>query len=167
MNFDVYLFLWFVVIFLEFFELFMTCFVRIAQVPSATPRPMWNSALRVDGRDHDFEPYSSVLVLQVTNPTLVYKPLTTFSPPLTDLSCAYLTSHWSVNVCMYGALIDSADYQSTKIVLTPMQLLLSGNFFSKLAFPLTIATKWRRSGARQLMLFRIHSIKIIPSFILA
>jgi len=56
MNFDVYLFFfWFVVIFSEFFELSMYCFVRIARDRSESPRPIRFSARRVGGRDHDFE----------------------------------------------------------------------------------------------------------------
>ena len=54
--FYVYNFLKFVVNYLEFFELLMTCFVRIARVRSVTPRLMWNDALRIGGRDGDFEP---------------------------------------------------------------------------------------------------------------
>jgi len=56
-NWDVYHFLRFAVIFSKFSELFMTHFVRITRVRSATPRPMWNGALRVDGRDRDFKPW--------------------------------------------------------------------------------------------------------------
>jgi len=54
-NFNVYHFLRFVVIFLKFFEFFIIYFVCITRVRSTTPRPMWNSVLRVGSRDRDFK----------------------------------------------------------------------------------------------------------------
>jgi len=57
MNFGVYIFLGFVEIFLEFFDLSMKCFARIARVRFVMSRPMWNGDIRVGGRDRDFEPH--------------------------------------------------------------------------------------------------------------
>jgi len=41
--------------FFRFFEPSVQRFARLVRVRSATPRPIWNGARRVDGQDRDFE----------------------------------------------------------------------------------------------------------------
>ena len=66
MNVDVYIFLRFVVIFSEFFELSMYRFARIARYLSESPRPIRLSARRVGGRDRDCEPCTHPIMISIS-----------------------------------------------------------------------------------------------------